>query len=137
MTRRFGERTVSETGTEFLRALVKNLATVMGTAGAWVMEYFPEQRWLRAHAMWMQGRFMDDFECRVAGTPCEDVVDSKRLINIPDKLVELYPGDPDLISLQPLSYLGIALLDTDGSVMGHLSVLDTKLTPLHSRPVVS
>jgi hypothetical protein len=30
------EGTMSETGTEFFRALVKNLSAVMGTAGAWV-----------------------------------------------------------------------------------------------------
>ena len=32
------EGTVSETGAEFFRALVKNLAAAMGTAGAWVTE---------------------------------------------------------------------------------------------------
>src|SRR5712691_9682602 len=47
------EGTVSETGVEFFRALVKNLATVMGTVGAWVTEYLPEQQRLRAHAFWL------------------------------------------------------------------------------------
>jgi hypothetical protein len=42
------EGTVSETGTEFFRALVKNLAAVMDTTGAWVTEYLPEANRLRA-----------------------------------------------------------------------------------------
>jgi hypothetical protein len=33
------EGTVSETGTEFFRALVRNLAMVLHTTGAWVTEY--------------------------------------------------------------------------------------------------
>ncbi len=41
------EGTASATGTEFFRALVKNL---METAGAWVIEYFPEAGRLRAYA---------------------------------------------------------------------------------------
>ena len=44
------EGTVSETGVDFFRALVKNLAAVMGTTGAWVTEYLPEARRLRALA---------------------------------------------------------------------------------------
>ncbi len=34
-----------------------------------------------------------------------------------------------------VSYMGIPLLDTDGSVMGHLSVLDTKPMPKDSRAI--
>src|SRR5262245_17487142 len=44
------EGTVSETGTEFFRALVRNLATVMNTTGGWVTEYLRETNRLRAHA---------------------------------------------------------------------------------------
>ena len=40
----FVEGTASETGTEFFRALVENLAAVMGTTGAWVTEYLPQAR---------------------------------------------------------------------------------------------
>jgi hypothetical protein len=56
------EGTVAETGSEFFRALVKNLAKVMGTAGAWVTEYLPETNRLRAHAFWLHGAFLDHFE---------------------------------------------------------------------------
>ena len=39
---------VEETGTEIFRAPAKNLATVMGTAGAGGTEYLPETRQVRS-----------------------------------------------------------------------------------------
>jgi GAF domain-containing protein len=126
------EGTASGTGVEFFRALVKNLATVMGTAGAWVTEYLPETKRLRALAFWLNGAFVDDFQYAIAGTACEPVVENKRLIHIPDRLLEMFPGDPDIRALNAVSYLGVPLLDTNGEVMGHLSVLDDK--PLLADP---
>src|SRR5204862_2373380 len=80
------EGTAAQTGTEFFRALVKNLATVMGTAGAWVTEYLPDAQRLRAYAFWLNGQFVDDFEYDIAGTACAPVVESKKRIHIPDRL---------------------------------------------------
>jgi len=125
--------TVSETGVDFFRALVKNLATVMGTVGAWVTEYLPEQQRLRAYAFWVNGALLENFEFAIAGTPCAVVVEDKKLIHIPDRLVELYPGDPDTRALNAVSYLGVPLLDTAGAVMGHFGVLDTKPMPADPR----
>jgi PAS domain S-box-containing protein len=127
------EGTAAETGTAFFRALVKNLAAVTGTVGAWVTEYLPEQKRLRACAFWLNGALVDDFEYPIAGTACEPVVENKRLIHIPDRLLDMFPGDPDVRALNAVSYLGVPLLDTDGEVMGHLSVLDTKPLPADPR----
>ena len=123
------EGTAGVTGRDFFRALVRNLATVMDTAGAWVTEYLPASRRLRAHAFWLQGRFVDPFEYDITGTACAPVVESRRFIHIPDRLIELYPGDPDLVAINAVSYLGVPLLDTNDEVMGHLSVLDVKPMP--------
>jgi len=127
------EGTVSETGVEFFRALVKNLATAMGTIGAWVTEYLPDQKRLRSYAFWLNGSFVENFEYAVAGTPCAQVVEDRKLIHLPERLLELYPGDPDVRAINAVSYLGVPLLDTGGEVMGHLSVLDTKPLPADPR----
>lgn len=127
------EGTVSETGTAFFRALVKNLATAMGTTGAWVTEYLPKQQRLRAHAFWLKGGFVENFEYHIAGTACAPVVEHRKLVHIPDRLLELYPGDPDIRVVNAVSYLGVPLLGTEGEVMGHLSVLDTKPLPADPR----
>ena len=129
------EGTASETGTAFFRALVKNLATVMGTTGAWVTEYLPEKKQLRALAFWLNDGFMEDYTYGIKGTACASVVESKTLVHIPDRLIELYPHDLDLVTLNAVSYLGVPLLDPDGGVMGHMSVLDAKPMPRDERAI--
>src|SRR6187551_914369 len=94
------EGTVAETGTEFFRALVKNLAAVMGTAGAWVTEYLPDSQRLRARALWLNGNFVEHFEHDIADTPCAVVLTERKLVLIPDRIVDLYPDDPDLKRLE-------------------------------------
>jgi PAS domain S-box-containing protein len=127
------EGTASETGTDFFRALVKNLATVMGTAGAWVTEYLPATNRLRSYAFWFNGQFIEHFEYEIAGTACAQAVESKQLIHIPDRIIELYPHANKLQAMKAVSYLGVPLLDPAGEVMGHLSVLDTKPLPADPR----
>ena len=123
------EGTVSETGVEYFRALVKNLALVAGTAGAWVTEYLPERKRLRAYAFWLQGTYLENFEYDITGTVCASVVESRRLTHVPERLIELYPPKAGLLPLQAVSYLGAPLLGTDGAVMGHVSILDDKTMP--------
>ena len=129
------EGTVSETGTDFFRALVRNLAQALGTTGAWVTEYLPEQQKLRALAMWLNGGFVEHYEYCLKDTPCAPVVEKRTLVHIPDRIIELFPGDNDLEPMNAVSYLGIPLFDTDGSVMGHLSVLDTRPMPRDARTI--
>jgi PAS domain S-box-containing protein len=129
------EGTVSETGVEFFRALARNLARALGTKGAFVTEWLPEPRKLRALAMWLDGNYVEDFEYAVPGTPCEAVVEKRSLVHIPERLLELFPADADLVPADATSYLGVPLLDTDGRVMGHLAVLDNKLMPAHPRMI--
>src|SRR5262249_19956324 len=112
--------------------LVKNLATAMGTTGAWVTEYLPDQRRLRAYAFWLNGQFVEHFEYDIAGTACAPVVESKKLVHIPERLVDLYPSSQKVVATA-VSYLGVALLDPSGKVMGHLSVLDDKALPADPR----
>ncbi len=127
------EGTVSETGLEFFRALVKNLAAVMGTAGAWVTEYLPEKRHLRPYAFWLDGQFVTPYEQPIDGTPCAAVVTAKKLVHFPDRIVEVFPHDGDLKAMRAVSYLGVPLLDADEAVLGHLAVLDTKPLPADPR----
>ena len=127
--RRILEGTATETGAGFFSALVRNLADALGTHGAWVTEYLPESRRLRARAFWMGGGWLDAYEHDIAGTPCEAVIEESRLVHFPDNILVLYPNDPDLTRIGAVSYMGVPLLDLDGTVLGHLAVLDTKPLP--------
>ena len=123
------EGTAGETGEEFFRSLVRNLSEVMETSVAWVTEYLPECQRLRALSMWVDDHWVDHYEYELQGTPCEPVVETGKLVHFPDRLLELFTGDPDLAPLGAVSYMGVPFLDTDGRVLGHLAVLDNRRMP--------
>src|SRR5207237_68552 len=77
------EGTAEATGERFFRALVRKLAQATSTHGAWVTEFLPESRRLRALAFWHGDRFVS-WESPIDGTPCEAVIDGRRLVHIPD-----------------------------------------------------
>jgi len=111
---------------------VKNLAKALTTHGAWVTEYIEECRKLRALAFWLDGQWIHGWEMGIDGTPCQQVIENARLVHFPDNLVNLFPGDPDVQSTRAMSYMGVPLLGVDGSILGHLAVLDTR--PMPSEP---
>jgi PAS domain S-box-containing protein len=115
--------TTSAAGEAFFAALVQRLAEAMGMCGAWVTEWQPEARRLRALSFWFRDRYWGDYEYDVAGTPCEPVVHDRRLCHVPDRVVELFPGDRSLVELDAVSYLGVPLEDVDGALLGHLALL--------------
>lgn len=127
--RRLLEGTAHETGERFFAALVENLAKVLQTDGAWVTEYFPESRRLRALAFWMDGAWVRDYDVDITGSPCEQVIDSVRLVHIADRLLQLYPDRPEVKESGAASYMGMPLLDTDQRILGHLAVVDRRPMP--------
>jgi PAS domain S-box-containing protein len=127
------EGTANETGERFFTALVENLAKALKTHGAWVTEYIQERRRLRALAFWMDGQWIQNYEVDIAGTPCEQVIDTANFVHFPDNLLELYPDDPDIKDVGAVSYMGMPLKDTDGRVLGHLAVIDRRPIPEEPR----
>jgi hypothetical protein len=129
------EGTMSETGSEFFRALARNLSEALQTSGAWITEYLPETRRLRALAFWLNGGFLEHFEHAIDGTPCQAVIETKSRAHFPERLLELFPHDADLVALGAVSYMGTPLLDADGTLLGHLAVLDNR--PMPAEPQLS
>jgi PAS domain S-box-containing protein len=121
--------TATETGQSFFRALVKNLAQALGTHGAWVTEYLPDKKHLRAMAFWLGSSYVDHYEYDIAGTPCEPTIKKRTLQHIPDNVVKLFPADPDLPKVGAVSYMGFPLLDPENNILGNLAVLDTQPMP--------
>ncbi|MDF0665851.1 MAG: sigma 54-interacting transcriptional regulator [Nitrospira sp.] len=127
------EGTATETGQEFFTALVQNLAKALGTHGAWVTEYFPETRRLRAFAFWLDGQWVKDYEMDIAGTPCERVIDTAKLVHFPDRMLEIFPHDEEMRTTGVVSYMGVPLQDTDGKILGHMAVIDRRPIPEEPR----
>jgi len=126
--------TASETGDAFYRALTRNLAASLDTHGAWVTEYNESRRTLRALAFWMGGKWIEDFEYPIDGTPCETAIEETRLVFVPDRIIDLYPNENRKAKIPGVvSYLGAPLLSAEGKVMGHLAVVDTRPMPEEKR----
>lgn len=123
------EGTAKETGQQFFAALVQNLAKALGTHGAWVTEYFPEKRRLRALAFWMDGQWIKDYDVDITGTPCEEVIDTAQLVHFPDNVLDIYPDEEELKQNQAVSYMGIPLQNTEGKILGHMAVIDRRPIP--------
>jgi PAS domain S-box-containing protein len=129
------EGTAAETGTEFFRTLVKNLVTALGMEGAWVTEYLPKEQKLRALGMWFQGGFIEHFEYPISGTFCQQVIEGKKLTHVSERLIELFPAARQLMPPNAVSCLGAPMVSPDGTVVGHLAVLDTKVMPADPRAI--
>jgi PAS domain S-box-containing protein len=120
------EGTASEIGEGFFRALVDGLARALGTRGAWVTEYDAQARRLRALAFRMGDDWVEGFDQPVDGTPCQVVIENRSLVHFPDRVLEIFPHDPNVRRMGAVSYLGVPLFDLDGSILGHLAVMDTE-----------
>lgn len=126
--------TASETGREFFRSLVRNLSGALQISGAWVTEYLPAERKLRALAMWLNQDHVEHYEYDIQGTPCEPVVENKALVHFPDRIIELFPHDAKMLTdVGAVSFMGMPLLDLEGNVLGHLAILDNKPMPRDER----
>lgn len=127
------EGTASSTGEDFYRALVENLSKALDTRGAWVTVYDEARARLRALAFHFAGKWVDNFEYSIVGTACETAVREKRLVHIPDRVLDLYPGDKDPLLAGVVSYLGVPILDESKTVLGHLAVVDNRPMPDEKR----
>jgi len=125
--------TSHETGEGFFRSLVKELATVLNTYGALVADYHAEKKQLRPRAYWLGGDWVEPGAYDIAGTPCEGVIEQGELFQIPDHVIRHYPQNRFLKERDLVSYTGMPFKDTDGNIIGHLAVLDSKPIPNEAR----
>jgi signal transduction histidine kinase len=121
------EGTVSVTGVEFFRSLVRSLAQALGVRYAFISECMdaPPTR-VRSFAFWQGNEFGEEFEYDLQGTPCERIIGSNSYQCFPTQLQTLFPEDQDIVDMAAQSYAGIPLLTSSGKLLGHLAVLDDK-----------
>ena len=125
--------TSHETGDAFFRSLVKELALVLNTYGALVADYLPDKKQLRPRAYWLGGDWVEPGAYDIAGTPCQGVIEKGELFQIPDYVIEHFPQNPFLKEHQLMSYTGMPFKDTQGNIIGHLAVMDSKPIPNKTR----
>ncbi len=127
LLRALTEGTAGVTGRAFFHSLTQHVAEGLRARFAFVAECLPNLR-ARSLAFWIDGKFGDDFEYDLRGTPCMEVAKG-RTCHVPDRLPEVFPEDKGMIDLGTVSYLGVPLLNSDKKVIGHIVVFDDKPMP--------
>src|ERR1700687_2924792 len=115
----------SETGDRFFYSLVKHLASALECQYAFVSELLGDRSRFRTRAVWGRGTFMENFETPLDGTPCEAVLNGKSSHH-PEGICQLFPADAGLKRWGVESYCGVPLLDSAGTVVGHLAILSER-----------
>ncbi|CAN5237877.1 hypothetical protein BH10PLA2_BH10PLA2_03190 [soil metagenome] len=124
------EGTARTRGQEFFQTLVRHLAEATKTRYAFVAEFVKGTQ-VRTLAYWFRDRIIDNVEWDVRGTPCEDVVQGK-LCHHAAGVKSLFPDDKPMVDWGIESYLGVPLVDANGTHLGHLAVFDE--LPMPSEP---
>jgi PAS domain S-box-containing protein len=130
------EGTAQSTGTEFFQNLVRHLAAAIDVHYAFVAEFAEVNTRARTLAYWARDRLQDNVEWELAGTPCADVVRGS-LCHHPTGVQDKFPRDHGLATLGIDSYLGVPLLDSRGTVLGHLAAFDDRPMPAQPRLVAT
>ena len=126
------EGTATATGEEFFRSLVRHLAAALQVRHAFVTECNrPERTRVRTLAFWMGDRYAENVDYEVATTPCAKVLEGE-ICCYANGVQALFPDDLDLAALEAESYLGIALNNAAGEIVGHIAVLDDR--PMQQPP---
>ena len=130
-------RTISEgtgalTGLEFFRTVARLAAETLGSRYALIAEVVGAARdRVATLAFWRDGSFGDNVSYALAGTPCEAVV-TGRTCHYPRGIQALFPADTDLHTLGAEGYLGVPLVGSAGTVVGHIALIHDR--PLEPEP---
>ncbi|MFC4871352.1 sigma-54 interaction domain-containing protein [Negadavirga shengliensis] len=123
------EHTHTKFGRDYFKVLVRHLSEALEVKGAWVTELLPKEQTLRSFAFWFNGGYVNHYEYSLTNTPCERVITDKACFLVAERVIELFPDDPDLEPLNAVSYMGQPLFGEDGDVLGHLAIIHD--APLH------
>src|SRR5262249_46543446 len=104
---------------------------------AFVAEFASPETTTRARtiAFWARDRIVENVEWTLAGTPCEEVVHGS-LCHHPRGVQRKFPEDRPLVEWGIESYLGVPLRDSEGKVLGHLTVFDDRPMPEEPRKLL-
>ena len=84
-------------------------------------------------AGYLDGQFLPTLEYRLAGTPCNDVM-GREFVHVPERLLELYPGDGMGTQLGLQSYAAYPLFGSQGAALGLIAVCRRR--PLSNGPLL-
>lgn len=124
------EGTANTTGQDFFPALVRHIAAALSVSHAIVTELVGNE--LHSLAFWANGALHSPISYNLLNTPCEHTL-RDGVFYCERSLQQRFPEDLDVANMQVDSYLGIALYDSQGRVIGDLCILDPHPIPSPQR----
>jgi PAS domain S-box-containing protein len=119
--------TASVSGQEYLQALVRGTARILGTRHAFVGRTIDEGRRVRVLAVWSGDHFDEPFEYDIDGTPCARVTE-QQVCQYPQDVQALFPRDQMLVDMGIDAYFGMPIV-AHGRTLGLLAALNDTPTP--------
>lgn len=111
------------TGMAFFRSLVRHLTRTLDVDYAFVGTVASgSPKRVAALAASERGQMMENIECELAGSPCEQVI-GRELTYYPKDLREMFPRDQLLARLGVDSLMGVPLFDSEKRPLGVLTVM--------------
>ncbi|MDB9524735.1 bifunctional diguanylate cyclase/phosphodiesterase [Oscillatoria sp. CS-180] len=127
------EGTSAVTGESFFQSLVHYLACALNVRYALITQCLehPSRR-VETLAFWQGDSFGKNFSYSTINTPCKGVLEGQECY-YPNRVQQLFPCDIDLAELNAVAYLGVPVVSSAGSVLGHLVIMHDQ--PLKSEPI--
>jgi two-component system, sensor histidine kinase and response regulator len=120
------EGTASKIGDEFFRTCVRYLAEVLRVRYALITSFADDAKTIiRTLAVWTGDGIAENMEYAIQGTPCESV-SFGQMCFYPRDIRALFPHCHSLVGFQAESFFGVPLVNSAGTVLGHLVVMDVE-----------
>jgi PAS domain S-box-containing protein len=115
------EGTAATVGEDFFPALAQHLSRSLAVDHLLINECQPNGT-LTTLVFWSQGTSQPCFSYAIDQSPCERTL-RDGFFYCPEQLQTVFPEDPDLVTLNAHSYLGLALTNRVGAVIGEICAL--------------
>ncbi|WP_165394737.1 hybrid sensor histidine kinase/response regulator [Methanofollis fontis] len=124
---------VGSVGLESLDRITESVASWLEADCVMIGEIMPCNTRVRVLSMMLDGEHVRDFSYDLKGSPCENVTEKGYCI-YPKNAVKLFPTAKDMVELNVQGYVGTAMRNSRGQVMGILCVLTRR--PLRTPPAL-
>ena len=116
------------TGEAFFSALVQHFANVLAVDYTYIglLVDRDSEEAIQTIATCGQGQILDNFEYLLRDTPCQAVLQQRKICCYPQRVQALFPHAPLLTPLQIESYIAVPFFDSTGTPLGLLGVMDRK-----------
>ncbi len=112
-------------GNDFFKELVENVAEHLKVKYCFIGRPLEEDNSkVQTCVVWAGSGFVDNFVYDLAGTPCKNILDGKRVGLYSPEVAAQFPEDELLAQMGVESYLGAPIIDHKNNVLGLIVILD-------------